>query len=71
MMLFMVSMQALSRTMICRCHLDVTRQDWDNEEVVTQMSVVPLYVQSADDLRGGHGCRPKTERVAAVLSEIW
>ncbi len=47
------------------------RQVWDNEEVVTQMSVVPSYVQSADDLGGGHGCRLGTEREAAVLSDMW
>ncbi len=44
------------------------RQVGDNEEVVTQMSVVPSYVHSADDLGGCHGCRPGTEREAAVLS---
>ncbi len=44
---------------------------WDDEEVVTQLSVVPSYVQSADDLGGGHGCRPGTERVTAVLSDMW
>ncbi len=43
----------------------------DNVEVVTQMSVVPSYVRSADDLGGGHGCRPGTEREAAVLSDMW
>ncbi len=47
------------------------RQVWDNEEVVTQMSVVPSYVQSADDLGGGHGCRLGNEREAAVLSDMW
>ncbi len=47
------------------------RQVWDDEEVVTQMSVVPSYVQSTDDLGGGHGCRPGTEREAAVLSDMW
>ncbi len=35
---------------------------------MTQMSVVPSYFQSADDFGGGHGCRPGTEREAAVLS---
>ncbi len=39
-----------------RSNVDVMRQVWDDEEVVTQMSVVPSYVQSADDLGGGHGC---------------
>ncbi len=38
---------------------------------MSQLSVVQLYVQSADDLGGGHGCRPGTEREAAVLSDIW
>ncbi len=38
---------------------------------MTQMSVVPSYVQSADDLGGCHGCRPGTEREAAVLSNMW
>ncbi len=66
MMSFTVSMQALSRT-----NVDVMRQVWDNEEVVTQMSVVPSYVQSADDLGGCHVCRPGTEREAAVLSDMW
>ncbi len=47
------------------------RQVGDNVEVVTQMSVVPSYVHSADDLGGGHGCRPGTEREAAVLSDMW
>ncbi len=46
------------------------RQVLDNEEVVTQMSAVPSYVQSAHDLGGGHGCRPGTERIAAVLSDM-
>ncbi len=36
-------------------NVDVMRQVWDNKEVVTQMSVVPSYVQGADDLGGGHG----------------
>ncbi len=49
----------------------VMREVWDDEEVVTQMSVVPRYVQSADDLGGCHGCRPGTERLAAVLSVMW
>ncbi len=47
------------------------RQVWDNEEVVSQLSVVPSNVQSADDLGGGHGCRPGTEGEAAVLSDMW
>ncbi len=47
------------------------QQVWDNEEVVTQMSVVPSYVQSADDFGGGQCCRPGTEREAAVLSDMW
>ncbi len=38
---------------------------------MTQMSVVPSYVQSADDLESGHGCQPGTEREAAVLSDMW
>ncbi len=52
-------------------NVDIMRQVWDNEEVVTQMSVVPSYVHSTDDLGGGHGCRPGTEREAAVLCEMW
>ncbi len=35
---------------------------------MNRMSVVQSYVQSADDLGGGHDCRPGTEREAAVLS---
>ncbi len=54
-----------------RSNIDVTRQVWDDEEVWTQMSVVPSYVHSADDLGDGHGCRPGTEREAAVLSNMW
>ncbi len=54
-----------------RSNVNVMRQVWDDEEVVTQMSVVPSYVQSADDLGSGHGCRPVTEREAAVLSDMW
>ncbi len=54
-----------------RSNVDVMRQVWDNEEVVTQMSVVPSYVHGTDDLGGGHGCRPGTERKAAVLSDMW
>ncbi len=54
-----------------RSNVDVMRQVWNDEEVVTQLSVVPSYVQSADDLGGGHGCRPGTERVTAVLSDMW
>ncbi len=54
-----------------RSNVDVMRQVWDNEEVVSQLSVVPSYVQSTDDLGGGHGCRPGTEREAAVLSDMW
>ncbi len=38
---------------------------------MSQLSVVPSYVQSADDLGGGHDCRPGTEREAAVLSDMW
>ncbi len=38
---------------------------------MTQMSVVPSYVLSADYLGGGHGCRPGTEMEAAVLSDMW
>ncbi len=53
-----------------RSNVDVMRQVWDDEEVVTQMSFVPSYVQSADDLGGGHGCRPGTEREAAVFSNM-
>ncbi len=30
------------------------------------MSVVLSYVHNADNLGGGHGCRPGTEREAAV-----
>ncbi len=42
MMSFTVSMQALSRTNVdVRSNVDVMRQVWDDEEVVTQMSVVP------------------------------
>ncbi len=52
-------------------NVDVMRQVWDDEEVMTQMSVVPSYVQSADDLGGCHGCRPWTEMEAAVLSDVW
>ncbi len=47
------------------------RQVGDNEEVVTQMSVVSSYVRSADDLGGGHGRRPGTEWEVAVLSDMW
>ncbi len=50
------------------------RQVWDNEEVVTQMSVVPSYVHSADDLGGGYGCRPGTERkqlCLATCGRLW
>ncbi len=39
-----------------RSNVDIMRQVWDDEQVVTQMSVVPSYVQSADDLGGCHGC---------------
>ncbi len=35
------------------------------------MNLVSSYVHSADDLGGGHGCRPGTDREAAVLSDIW
>ncbi len=41
-----------------RSNVHVMRQVWSDEEVVIQMSVVPSYVHSADDLEGGHGCRP-------------
>ncbi len=54
-----------------RSNIDVMRQVWDNKEVATQMFVVPSYVQSTYDLGGGHGCRPGTEREAAVLSDMW
>ncbi len=53
-----------------RSNVDVMRQVWDDEEVVTHMSVVPSYVHSEDDLGGGHGCRPGTERKASVLSDV-
>ncbi len=69
MMSFTVSMQALSHDI--RSNVNVMRQVWDNEEVVTQMSVVPSYVHSADDLEGGHGCQPGAEREAPVLNNMW
>ncbi len=50
---------------------DTSMRVWDDEEVWTQMSVVPSYVHSADDLGDGHGCRPGTEGEAAVLSNMW
>ncbi len=37
---------------------------------MTQMSVVPSYVYSADDLGGRHGDRPGTEREAVVFSDM-
>ncbi len=47
------------------------RHVWDNEEVVTQMSVVSSYVHSTDDLGGGHGFRLGIQREVAVLSGMW
>ncbi len=38
---------------------------------MTQLSVVPSYVQSVDDLGGCHVCRARTEREPAVLSDMW